>query len=144
MDARHGDSGAQHHRGRGPRGYTRSDERIRDDISDRLTDDPYLDASEIEVSVSGGEVTLSGTVNSRQDKRRAEDLADDVSGVSHVQNNLRVRQAAGASQYGSTSGAGTTAGVASGITGTGDATGGTSGSTTTGTGRDTAGGGRRT
>jgi osmotically-inducible protein OsmY len=78
------------HRGRGPKGYTRSDERIRDDVSDRLTDDPIVDASEIEVLVSGGEVTLNGAVSSKTAKRRAEDCADDVSGVSHVQNNLRV------------------------------------------------------
>lgn len=83
------------HRGRGPRAYTRSDERIREDVNDRLTDDSWLDASEIEVQVAKGEVTLTGTVNSRNDKRRAEDLADDVSGVKHVQNNLRVQTTAG-------------------------------------------------
>ena len=91
MDARQGDHGAQHHRGRGPKGYTRSDERIREDVNDRLTDDPYVDASEIEVSVSSCEVTLSGTVDSREAKRRAEDCAESVSGVKHVQNNLRVQ-----------------------------------------------------
>ncbi|HZZ37080.1 MAG TPA: BON domain-containing protein [Caulobacteraceae bacterium] len=78
------------HRGRGPKGYKRSDERIREDVNDRLTDDPYLDASEIEVLVAIGEVTLTGTVESREDKRRTEDLADAVSGVRHVQNNLRI------------------------------------------------------
>jgi osmotically-inducible protein OsmY len=80
------------HRGRGPKGYSRSDERIQDDVNDRLTDDPFLDATHIEVGVQGGEVTLSGTVTARVDKRRAEDLADDVSGVKHVQNNLRVQE----------------------------------------------------
>lgn len=79
------------HRGRGPAGYRRSDERIREDVSDRLTDDPYLDASGIEVKVSSCEVTLDGNVDSRYGKRRAEFLADQVSGVAHVQNNLRVR-----------------------------------------------------
>jgi osmotically-inducible protein OsmY len=82
------------HRGRGPRGYTRSDERIREDLNDRLTDDPYIDASDIEVAVNNGEVTLSGTVESRGAKRRAEDIAEHVSGVRHVQNNLRVRAVA--------------------------------------------------
>jgi osmotically-inducible protein OsmY len=80
-------------RGRGPRGYQRSDSRITEDINDRLTDQPYLDATDIEVSVSNGEVTLSGKVGNRYDKRRAEDIADSVSGVTHVQNNLRVNQA---------------------------------------------------
>jgi osmotically-inducible protein OsmY len=79
-----------HHRGRGPKGYTRSDERIREDVSDRLTDDPIVDASEIELTVSGGEVTLNGAVHSKTAKRRAEDVADSVTGVGHVQNNLRV------------------------------------------------------
>jgi osmotically-inducible protein OsmY len=80
-----------HNRGRGPRGYTRSDERIREDVSDRLSDDWRVDASDIEVKVEAGEVTLSGKVVSRDDKRRAEDLAESCSGVKHVQNNLRVR-----------------------------------------------------
>ena len=79
------------HRGKGPKGYTRSDDRIRDDLNDRLADDGRLDASDIEVTVSSGEVTLSGTVTSRQDKRYAEDLADAISGVKHVQSNLRVK-----------------------------------------------------
>ncbi|MCS0457876.1 MULTISPECIES: BON domain-containing protein [Rhizobium] len=34
---------------------------------------------------------MNGFVSSRQDKRRAEDIADDAFGVSHVQNNLRVK-----------------------------------------------------
>lgn len=79
------------YRGRGPRGYTRSDGRISEDVNDRLTDDPYLDATNIEVQVANCEVTLNGVVNSRGDKRRAEDIAENVSGVAHVQNNLRVK-----------------------------------------------------
>jgi osmotically-inducible protein OsmY len=78
------------HRGRGPKGYVRSDERICDDVNDRLTDDWRLDASDISVTVESGEVTLDGTVRDRASKRRAEDLAEDISGVRHVQNNLRV------------------------------------------------------
>ncbi|MDB5461280.1 MAG: transport-associated protein [Caulobacteraceae bacterium] len=83
------------HRGRGPKGYRRSDERIRDDVSDRLTDDPYLDASGVEVTVKDGEVTLVGVVFRREDKRRAEDVAERASGVSYVQNNLRQQDASG-------------------------------------------------
>ena len=92
------------HRGRGPRNYSRSDERIREDVSDRLSHDRHLDASDIEVTVSGGEVTLDGTVDSRAAKRHAEDLAEDCSGVKHVQNNLRVRdrQASGGTSGGTT------------------------------------------
>jgi hypothetical protein len=89
-----GDERPASHRGRGPKTYSRSDERIQDDVNDRLTDDPFLDATNVEVAVAQGEVTLTGTVSSRADKRRAEDLADNVSGVKHVQNNLRVESAA--------------------------------------------------
>jgi osmotically-inducible protein OsmY len=80
-----------HHRGRGPKNYTRSDDRIRDDVSDQLTDDPLIDASDIEVSANGQEVTLSGTVASRNERRLAEEVAEQVSGVKYVQNNLRVK-----------------------------------------------------
>jgi len=87
-----GTGGGTDHRGRGPRGYRRSDARISEDLHDRLTDDPHLDASAVTVQVSGGEVTLYGNVDSREAKRRAEDIAHSVSGVTHVQNNLRIRQ----------------------------------------------------
>lgn len=79
------------YRGRGPKGYVRSDERIREDINDRLTDDWALDATDIDVQVSEREVTLTGEVGSRTDKRRAEDIAESVSGVTNVQNNLRIK-----------------------------------------------------
>jgi len=78
------------HAGKGPKGYTRSDERIREDVSDRLTSADEVDASEIEVNVSNGEVTLKGTVDDRQAKRAAEDIAESVQGVRGVQNQIRV------------------------------------------------------
>jgi hypothetical protein len=76
--------------GLGPRGYQRSDERIYEDINDRLTDDGYVDATDIEVTVNNGTVTLTGRVDSRGEKRRAEDIAELVSGVTDVSNQLRV------------------------------------------------------
>lgn len=78
------------YRGVGPRNYRRSDQRILEDINERLTDDHHIDASDIGVRVEGGEVTLSGTVTDRAARRRAEDIAESVSGVGHVQNDLRV------------------------------------------------------
>lgn len=76
---------------RGPKGYKRSDERIREDVNDRLAQQYDFDPSDVEVQVSGGEVTLTGTVQSRHEKFVAEEIADDVSGVSEVHNQLRVR-----------------------------------------------------
>ena len=78
------------HRGKGPKGYQRSDERIREDIHDRLTDDHFIDASNIEVNVSNGDVSLTGTVDDRNAKRRAEDISENVGGVRNVENRLRI------------------------------------------------------
>jgi osmotically-inducible protein OsmY len=89
------------YKGKGPRNYSRSDERIKEDINDRLSDDPFVDASEIDVTVSNGEVTLTGSVDHRSTKRRAEDLAEAVSGVKNVENRLRVSQTVGTQTLGS-------------------------------------------
>jgi osmotically-inducible protein OsmY len=78
--------------GRGPRGYQRSDDRIREDVCDRLTQHGQIDASDIEVRVENGEVTLTGTVGSREAKRMAEDVSDSVQGVREVHNQVRVKQ----------------------------------------------------
>jgi hypothetical protein len=76
--------------GRGPRGYRRSDERIKEDVCQCLTDDHHIDASEIEVTVTDREVTLTGTVSSRMQKRHAEDLIERLPGVRDVINSIRV------------------------------------------------------
>jgi hypothetical protein len=77
--------------GRGPKGWHRPDDRIREDVNERLTDHPHVDASELEVSVQNGEVTLTGTVEERHAKRLAEDIAESVSGVRDVHNQIRVQ-----------------------------------------------------
>lgn len=116
------------HRGKGPKDYRRSDDRIREDVSDRLADDERVDASEIEVLVSNSEVTLAGIVDSREAKRRAEDLAEQVSGVQNVQNNIRVNRDGASSSRSGTSGStsslyGSTSGSGSAATGRTDLTG---------------------
>lgn len=77
-------------RGLGPRGYRRSDERVREDACELLTEDARIDASNIDVTVQNADVTLSGAVNSRAEKRRAEDLIAELPGVNDVHNRLRV------------------------------------------------------
>ena len=84
--------GMSSHRGKGPKGYRRADTTVHEEVCDALTEDARLDASNIECTVSNGEVTLTGTVNSREDKRRAEDVAAAVSGVTDVQNKIRVQR----------------------------------------------------
>jgi hypothetical protein len=78
--------------GRGPKGYVRTDDRIREDVCDRLSWHDEVDATEISVSVSSGEVTLEGSVETRHMKRLAEDIAEDVPGVNDVHNRVRVRK----------------------------------------------------
>ena len=77
------------HTGKGPR---RSDARLQDEVCQRLTQHGQLDASHVDVTVTNGEVTLSGTVDSRQAKRTAEHVADAVPGVQDVHNNLTIQQ----------------------------------------------------
>lgn len=78
------------HFGKGPRGYKRSEDRIREDVCERLAYDGSVDASDIEVKVEGHEVVLTGTVRSRAEKRRAEDLVESIMGVQNVENRIRV------------------------------------------------------
>ncbi len=75
---------------RPPRGYQRSDDRIREDVCERLMEGP-VDVGDVEVTVSNGEVTLSGTVEKRWEKRAIEDIAANVRGVHDVHNRVRVR-----------------------------------------------------
>ena len=79
------------HAGRGPRDYRRSDERVRELICERLTDDPHVDASEVTVEVRGGVITLSGSVPDRRMKHRIEDIAADLAREDDdVRNEVRV------------------------------------------------------
>jgi osmotically-inducible protein OsmY len=78
--------------GKGPKGYKRSDERIKEEICDLLTSHPEVDPTEVEIKVSNSEVTLTGTVDSRHEKRLIEDLASQIAGVSDVTNQLRVQK----------------------------------------------------
>lgn len=85
-------SGKSDHRGKGPRGYQRSDARILEDVNDHLFLDPYVDATEIEVKVENAEVTLTGAVEDRDAKRVAEDIAYSIAGVKHVENRIRIEK----------------------------------------------------
>lgn len=116
--------GQRRSQGRGPSSYTRSDQRIYEDICDALSSGD-VDAAQVEVKVEKGEVTLTGTVSAREDKRRIEDLAERVSGVKDVNNQLKMQreQSAGAQGSLSTAGASTTmsstTGSQGGLAGTG-------------------------
>jgi hypothetical protein len=76
---------------RGPKGYQRSDDRLREEIIDKLLQQSDIELDEIEVDVSGGKVTLSGTIDNRRVKHQIEDIVDSVWGVKDIANNLRIR-----------------------------------------------------
>jgi len=132
--------------GFGPKNYRRSDERITEEVNDRLYRHPDIDASDVDVTVKEGEVTLSGTVDSRRAKYLAEDLCDQVMGVKEVNNQLRVRKHAptynrGMGMGGSTLGTPSTSpmmGTTTSNATEGTGTTGTLGQSQTGTTRDVA------
>jgi len=99
-----------------------SDAWITSKIKARMVGDKELKGSDISVDTDkSGEVTLSGTVDSRMVRHRADDIAEDVSGVRYVQNNLRVREPARVGTAAGTTGAAgiaTTGGAATAIQGT--------------------------
>jgi len=76
--------------GPGPRFQRRTDDKIREEIWELLTNNADLDASDMELHVEGGEVTLTGTVDSRDARWLAEDLVNSVTGVREVNNRLKV------------------------------------------------------
>lgn len=90
------------HRGKGPRGWKPDDARLLDQVCRRLHDDAWVDATEVDVSVEEGVVTLRGHTRSAMEKRRAEDVAWEVPGVVDVVNELRApRVLAGEEHLGS-------------------------------------------
>ena len=79
------------HQGRGPKGYKRSDERIREDVCEALFASSEVDASDIEVTVISGHVHLKGMVDSREAKKNAEWLSEKIYGVYDIHNELKIQ-----------------------------------------------------
>jgi hypothetical protein len=77
---------------RGPKGYERSDERLKEDVSERMYAGEHWDTSDVSVEVESGVVTLDGTVDDRQTKYMLEEMVDNIPGVKDVENRLRVRR----------------------------------------------------
>jgi len=83
-------SGGRRRHPPGPKGYQRSDERLKEDISERLYAAYHVDSSEVSVEVRAGKVTLEGTVPSRHMKHAIEDMVDGCPGVVEIDNRIRV------------------------------------------------------
>lgn len=78
--------------GVGPKGYKRSDERIEEEVCERLAADRYIDASDILVSVENAVVKLSGNVEDREDRTAAEMLVENVWGIEDIINDIKVKK----------------------------------------------------
>ena len=73
----------------------RGGRRFDQDVCMRLTQHGQIDASEVEVEVNEGEVTLKGTVEDRHIKRMVEANVELIGGVIDVHNRLRLRNRPG-------------------------------------------------
>lgn len=80
------------HKGKGPKGYNRADDRIHDEICKHLTQHSLVDASLIDIQVANGVVTMTGEVTDRRMKYLAEDVVDEVTGVKEIHNKVRVSE----------------------------------------------------
>jgi hypothetical protein len=78
--------------GVGPRGYRRPDARIEEEVVQRLAEAEWVDATDVEVEVSDGVITLAGQVETRVERRAAVEIAAEVAGAVDVVNELRARQ----------------------------------------------------
>jgi hypothetical protein len=67
-----------------------SDGELRALIRDRLEEQVAFDPNDVEVSVRGGVVTLSGRVGTEQEFRIVEHVVTDLIGIKEVKNNLLV------------------------------------------------------
>lgn len=79
---------------RGPKNYTRSDDRIKEEICDAIERDTRIDASDVTIEIQGGKATLYGSVAHRQMKHWIEDIVAECYGVGEVENKLTVALAA--------------------------------------------------
>lgn len=76
------------HSGKGPKGWARTDGRVREQVCERLMEDRLLDGREVEVAVEGGVVTLRGEVPGASDPQLAEMLTRETPGVREVRNEI--------------------------------------------------------
>ena len=77
---------------RGQWARRRPDDTLAQEIREILANDPELDATEVEIEVEGGAVTLSGVVDESDAKLLAEELVETLPGVREVHNRIRVER----------------------------------------------------
>lgn len=78
------------HRGKGPKNFTRSDERLKEHVNELLMEHDEIDATHVDVEVKNGEVSVTGTVEDRQQRRAIEDLVECMAGVKDVHISIKI------------------------------------------------------
>lgn len=69
-----------------------ADRAIRQELTQAIAADPHLKDRSISFLVTNGDISVSGTVRSEQERRRINDLAMNVDGVKSVANALRIEE----------------------------------------------------
>lgn len=82
------------YQGRGPKGWKRSDERIKDEVCSALKHSLEVDASELEVDVKDHCVYMKGSLPTKGMRIVAEDLVGSVPGVEDVFTQIKIKKAA--------------------------------------------------
>ena len=73
-----------------PADSTFSDAATTAEVKAKLLADPVVSGLRIDVDTSGQVVTLTGTVKSETEKKKALEIAGQVSGVTHVEDELKI------------------------------------------------------
>ena len=72
-------------------GRVKDDKNITENVQKKLKGDPVYKFEQVEVKTYGGTVQLSGFVDTPQQRQRAEDVARNVGGVSHLINGVAIK-----------------------------------------------------
>lgn len=86
----HPDANRPHRRG--PKGFRRSDERLKEDLAQALMFHDDIDLSDVSIDVKDAKVTLEGNVPERWMRYAIDDIAESIIGVEEVENGVRVRR----------------------------------------------------
>lgn len=74
-----------------PKNYRRPDERVLDNVCERLAMHPGVDVFDVTVHIEAGVIRLGGTVKDRYERRLVEKITEGVWGVRDIENGVRFR-----------------------------------------------------
>jgi BON domain len=83
----------QQHAGKGPKGYSKADSLIYEDICEALMKDEFIDASGVEVDVKEGVASLVGDVDDEEMRDRMIGAVHHVHGIKKIVNQISLSEA---------------------------------------------------